>query len=225
MSGKIAWFSSIGLSVVLAFSLSSCAPTLGVASEQPYTSARPYTGPISGVAIVMSTPQQRYRELADSAYSFMVSVFSGHPYARARYDMIERSEIERIIEEHRLSADGFVDQSTAPMLGQLLGAQYIVVVDLINADIRSSGVSGVNVGGVRLGGGVATVTVAVSSRLIDATTGRVLATGMGTVTGTAVTGARVGSSGFGSEASLGAAIDLFPEAAMRSLNQMFSRLG
>lgn len=211
------------LAATLTLALAACAPSTTIDPQAPYRGPT-YTGPISGVAVVMSTPGSRYRDLANSAYTYAVSAVARHPFARPRYDMIERSEIDRILEEQGISQSGFVDRSTAPQLGQLLGAQYILIVDLVSADVRNTGVRGIDLGGVRLGGGVATVEVTIASRMIDVTTGRVLGTGMGTVSGTTMTGLSIDNTAIGSPASVEIAVDLFPEAVMRSLNDLFRLL-
>lgn len=203
--------------------LAACSPGTSFQAEAPYFRGG-YDGPIEGVAIVMNSPAREYRDLADTVYMHSLTGFARHPYARERFDMVERSEIDRIVEEHRLGSSGFVDARTAPQLGQLLGANHVLLVDLLGAEVRPASVSGLQIAGMRLGGSGATLHVSLMMRIIDTTTGRVRATGYGETASSALTGFSMDRTRVNTPATTGMIQDLLPETVMRSLNDLFRNL-
>ena len=50
-----------------------------------------------------------------------------HEFLRLGYDVVERTEIERLIKEQKLGASGFVDPNQAVAIGKLAGADSIVI--------------------------------------------------------------------------------------------------
>lgn len=214
----------VGATISLAlFSVLACSPAANIEPTAPFTQA--WDGPVETIAIVMAEPDRKHRPLANGVMSLATATFARHPYARQRFDLVEREEIDRVLREHRLSTSGFVDRATAPMLGDLLGAQYILVVNLVGADIRESRVSGLDVAGVRLGGGTASISVSLGARLVDVQTGRVLANGLGNVQTAVMTGLSVDGVSFETSASREMVLDLIPEVAMRALNDIFRNIG
>ncbi len=198
--------------------VTACSPAASLQASEPFVQA--WQGPVETVAIVMSQPERRFDVLANRAMRLVEATFAGHPYAQQRFDVIERTALERILDEHRLSSGGFVDPDTAPRLGALLGAQYIMVVDLVGADVRDSRA---RLPG--LGGGAATVSVSVNARLVDVQTGRVVANGLGSVEATVLTRLQTRGAGvFTTSAGQDLVLELVPEATMRALNDAFRRI-
>lgn len=207
----------------LILTLSACAPMATVTPVKAW--AAPYNGPIQTVAVVMSNPRFAYQPLARSAYNLAYAAFVDHPYTQERFDIVERSRINAIMREYRLGADGILDPSTAPRLGRLLGARDILVLGLTSANIRRSSVGGLDVDGVRLGGGAADVSVTISARLVDVQTGRVLAAGIGSVSAPVLTGVGIDGANFSNQADAQIVLDLVPEATTKALNIVFKRIG
>lgn len=56
-----------------------------------------------------------------------VSDLLTHEFLRLGYDVVERTEIERLIKEQKLGASGFVDPNQAVAIGKLAGADSIVI--------------------------------------------------------------------------------------------------
>lgn len=50
-----------------------------------------------------------------------------HEFLRLGYDVVERSELERLVKEQKLGASGFVDPNKAVEIGKLAGADSIVI--------------------------------------------------------------------------------------------------
>jgi len=219
MRSRLTWF-AVPLLLVL---LPACAPAATVSSESTYIGSA-YDGPIEGIAVLMSNPRTNHAPIAESVYQNAVAGMTRHPYARARFDVVERSAIEQVMSEVRLGSSGFVDANTAPQLGQLVGANYIVLFGITMADVRPVNVRGVRVAGVRLGASGANLTVALTARMIDTTTGRLLATGYGEVATMVSTGASVAGASVGGTVTAGMIQELLPEVVARTLNDLFRNL-
>ena len=50
-----------------------------------------------------------------------------HEFLRLGYDVVERTEIEKLIKEQKLGASGFVDPDQAVTIGKMAGADSIVI--------------------------------------------------------------------------------------------------
>lgn len=95
--------------------------------------------------------------------------------------VVERERIDRVLEEQDFAASGRVRQDTAAPLGQLVGAEYMVlgtVTDYSESTSRRGGglnIRGPSIGGRRssigIGGEQSEAYIAVDIRVINATTG------------------------------------------------------
>jgi len=200
----------------------ACAPGASVERAPAFTAA--WNGPIETVALVMSPPASSVRVFAESAYNLSSLEFLRHPYARQRFDVIERARLDVVLDELGLGQSGLVDTSTAPQLGRLLGARYVIVVDLVNLSVRPSSLSGLRVSGVPLGFGMADLDITLMVRMVDVETGRVRASGAGRVQDMIFTGISVDGLDFSSPATRELVLDLVPEAALRAFNDLFRQI-
>lgn len=99
-----------------------------------------------------------------------------------KFNVVDRTHLNNTLQEHQLSAGGEVSPATLVRSGQLIGAKYLVVGNVLQ--FAQTGQSGANAGGLIGGiaggiiGGVRTnrVTLQVAVRVIDATTGQILQT-------------------------------------------------
>ena len=99
-----------------------------------------------------------------------------------KFNVVDRTHLNNTLQEHQLSAGGEVSPATLVQSGQLIGAKYLIVGNVLQ--FAQTGQSGANVGGLIGGiaggviGGVRTnrVTLQVAVRVIDATTGQILQT-------------------------------------------------
>lgn len=95
--------------------------------------------------------------------------------------MVERNNLESVMREKDLDASGRLRPDTAAQIGQLTGAEYIVLgtVTSYSEDTKRSG-GGLNIGGISIGGRSASIGiggskseayVAVDLRVVNANTG------------------------------------------------------
>jgi curli biogenesis system outer membrane secretion channel CsgG len=87
-----------------------------------------------------------------------------------RFEVVERSQLESVLEEQKLGLAGILDESTAVEVGKILGAEIMVVGSITDAGYSQSEVV--------LEDGSTQITwegsVAVSGRFVDVETGRVI---------------------------------------------------
>ena len=87
-----------------------------------------------------------------------------------RFDIVDRAYLQETLDEQYLSMTGSIDQATAAQIGQLLGAQYIVVGSITGLSSKKKS---------NVGGGTYTVIAHVYARMIEVETGRVVLAGSG----------------------------------------------
>jgi curli biogenesis system outer membrane secretion channel CsgG len=91
-----------------------------------------------------------------------------------KFAVIERQEIERIIQEQQFGTSFMVTPETAPKVGQILGAELFIVGSVSEFGQKQSNISG---GMSILGGGVSTKQsrAVIDIRLINTSTGEIVA--------------------------------------------------
>lgn len=91
-----------------------------------------------------------------------------------KFSVIERQELEKVLEEQKLGESGLVTAETAPKLGKLLGVELLVVGSVSEFGTKESQVSG---GLSFISGGVKTKTAraVVDVRLVNTVTGEIVA--------------------------------------------------
>jgi len=161
------------VAVLTLFVLGACAPTTSSGSssavENPFDA--PYDGPIETVALLVDargTESSTERSMADAALYALLD----HPYAYRRYDVVERSRVDAITDELGLTSSGLVDQSTAAEVGQLLGANSVLLMSVSGVSVSPYGLASFNIG---VGGSVYDVRATVQMRLVDIESGRIIA--------------------------------------------------
>ncbi len=108
-------------------------------------------------------------------------------YKNGTYVVIERSQIDRIVNEQNLQQSGRADASTATKLGRLLGVDAMIMGSITqfgSADKKlGMGGGGFHIGGIGLGGlgrKSTKATVVIDARIVDIGTGEILAVAQGT---------------------------------------------
>ncbi len=97
-----------------------------------------------------------------------------------KFDVLDRKNLDSTLQEHKLSASGEIDPTTAISAGRLVGARYLISGNILQfAHTGSSGAgAGGLIGGIAGGiiGGVRSdrVTLKVAVRVVDAQTGRIV---------------------------------------------------
>jgi hypothetical protein len=92
--------------------------------------------------------------------------------------VLERQNLDAILQEQRLSKEGIVDPSTAVPTGKLLGADYLITAKATEFGVRDDRIGGAfglgNLGGLQLRNSTARVVIDV--RLLDVQSGSVMTT-------------------------------------------------
>lgn len=99
-----------------------------------------------------------------------------------KYSVIEREQIQKIMQEQAFGASGFVDEKSAAKIGGILGVQYVVYGKVTEFNCRKESIKTGNLLGGSLGGlGIDTVKakVTIDARMIDTTTGEVITVARG----------------------------------------------
>lgn len=98
-----------------------------------------------------------------------------------RFIVLERESLDTVLDEQDLGASGRVRRDTAAAIGEIEGAELLVVAAVTEFDGNSGGTSG-SLGGGKIGrvfgaisGGSRSAHMAIDLRVVDATTSRVLA--------------------------------------------------
>ena len=97
-----------------------------------------------------------------------------------KVSVVDRSHIDSVMQEKNLNLSGDISPATSMQLGRLVGAKYLIVgriVQFSETSANSGSLGGFAPGGFSVGGVKGEkVTLRVSSRIIEASTGRIVAT-------------------------------------------------
>ncbi len=90
------------------------------------------------------------------------------------FRVLERKELDAVINEQNLGASGMVNPKTRSRLGKLTGAKYLVAATLSAFEQNTSGGGGgISFGGISLGGNQEKAYMAVDLKVIDVETGEI----------------------------------------------------
>ena len=133
-----------------------------------------------------------------------------------KYSMIERNAIEKILNEQNFANSDRVDPTTAAKIGKVLGVDAVIMgsITQFGRDDQNKTYGGAAVGGVTRKFGIgglqkreAKAVVAITARMVDTTTGEILAAVTGTGESTRKGTSLVGAGGGGGNAA-GAGYDM-----------------
>lgn len=94
--------------------------------------------------------------------------------ATGKFRMVERSQLQAVMEEQNLAASGRVQGGTGAKIGKLVGADYLVTGTVTAYEENTKGTGGgLSFKGISLGGKSERAYLAVDLRVIDATTGEI----------------------------------------------------
>lgn len=113
------------------------------------------------------------------------------------FELLSRTDVDKMVQEHELTATGLVDDSSAPAFGKMLGAEYLLIANV-------TGLSNTKKDNKAIGKGKNNyeVTAKMSARIVEVETGRmVLAATSSATSKVKVTGSlvRVGTNSFSPE--------------------------
>lgn len=91
------------------------------------------------------------------------------------FAIVERANLEPVLREQDLAAGGRISQGTAAKIGQMTGAQYLVMgtVSAFESDTSNTG-GGISFGGISIGGKKGEAYMAIDLRVVDTTTSEVV---------------------------------------------------
>lgn len=142
--------------------------------------AEAYDGPKARIAVAefedKMSSSGAYREEYGRGMSDMLTTAL---FQSNRYIVLERQKLRAVMAEQNLGATGRIKQETAAQIGEVEGAELLVMGAITGFDPGTSGV-GVGLGGLFGGtlgglmGGVKTARVAMDLRVVDVNTGRIV---------------------------------------------------
>ncbi len=92
--------------------------------------------------------------------------------ATKAFNVVERNMLEAALNEQDLAASGRIAQGTAAQIGQLTGAQYLVMGTVTSYEENTAGTGGgIGYKGFRIGGNKSEAYIAVDLRVMNSTTG------------------------------------------------------
>ncbi len=89
------------------------------------------------------------------------------------FNVVERSQVDAVLDEQDLAGDGRVDPATAAEYGRMTGADYLVLGTVTAYEEQSRSGGGIGYKGIRVGGKKGKTYVAVDLRVVQSTTGEV----------------------------------------------------
>jgi curli biogenesis system outer membrane secretion channel CsgG len=179
-------FSALATAILLLHACSGVQPTAkptstgGPAIEQ--VQKEDYMGPKARVAVTKFLDKSAKGQYTGQIGDGMAEMLANALFTTNRYIVLERQSLDEVIREQDLGASGRVRTETAPKIGEIEGADLLIEGTITEFEPGSSGAGGGLAGFSRktgiLGGilgGVRNSHVAMIVKVIDARTGRRLA--------------------------------------------------
>ena len=133
------------------------------------------TGVKIGEADLSKEGEGFYKELG----SGVADIFVTEAFRSQQFRITERAELDKVLTEQNLATSGRIEPSTAAEVGQITGAELIVLGSVSEFGVNTTGGGGKVLG--IFGGSAETVTasIAVDIRVVDAKTAEIVAIGVG----------------------------------------------
>ena len=193
---KVLYLSALAAFVI---GLISCAPTATVTSGEGPSIAEAqadrYDGPKARLAVGEFTDKTargqgetgwygmyglQFKEIGEGMRDMLTTAL----FNTNRYIVLEREQLNEVLAEQDLAAEGRVKKETAAPTGEIYGADLIITAAVTEFEGSAKGVGGgTRVLGVTVDGGVKKAQLAIDVRIIDAKTSQIVAAA--TVTGSA----------------------------------------
>ncbi len=87
----------------------------------------------------------------------------------ADFEILSRTDVDKVVQEHELAATGLIDTSTAPTFGRMLGAEYLLITNVTGLSSRKKTASVVGTGSKDY-----IVTARMAGRIVEVESGRVV---------------------------------------------------
>ena len=135
----------------------------------------------------------------------------------ADFEILSRTDVDKLVQEHELTATGLIDNSTAPAFGKMLGAEYLLITNVTGLTNTKKK------GSIGKGKNDYIVTARMSARIVEVESGRVvLAAASSATSNVKITGSlvRVGTNNF----SPGVADEALEKAAKELVDKLLTGL-
>ncbi|MDH7512035.1 MAG: CsgG/HfaB family protein [Clostridiales bacterium] len=183
---------SILFSLVMIFGfLMSCAPTAKVTSAGgpsiAEARAERYDGPKARLAVGEFRDKTakgegptgwfgmfgiHFKEIGDGMRDMLTTAL----FNSNRFIVLEREQLDTVLQEQDLAASGRVKKGTEAPIGEIYGADLIITAAVTEFEGGAKGVGGeTRVLGVTVGGGLTKAHIAIDLRIIDAKTSQIVA--------------------------------------------------
>ncbi|MBU1189355.1 MAG: SH3 domain-containing protein [Gammaproteobacteria bacterium] len=144
--------------------------------------AEAYNGPKARIAVARfeNKTADSYNWYNPSIGDGMADMLTTALVNSGRYIVLERESLDTVLNEQDLGASGRIKQGTAAAIGEIEGAELLIVAAVTEFDDNSGGTRG-GVGGFgggvfgAIAGGSKSAHMAIDLRVVDATTSRILA--------------------------------------------------
>ena len=153
------------LAILLPFFLFMCGPTATVTTRGgPTISQVQRTSPYEKMRIAVARFENKTPYYVSEG---MTDMLTSALFNTGKFIVLERENLDVVIQEQRLSSVGVIDKRTAVPAGMLEGAEFLVVGAITGFEPNYRGAK-------TLVGGVKQSYVAIDMRIIDSKTGRVV---------------------------------------------------
>ena len=85
------------------------------------------------------------------------------------FEILSRTDVDKLVQEHELTATGLIDTSTAPTFGKMLGAEYLMITNVTGLSSRKKTASVAGTGSKNY-----IVTARMAARIVEVESGRVV---------------------------------------------------
>lgn len=109
--------------------------------------------------------------------SELSDMLTGELSSTKKFRLVERREVEQVVNELKFGESGLVDPSTKSKLGRIKGAQYLVMANVTSFEggTEKKG-GGLNFMGIGIGGSSSKAYIAVDLKIVDVETSEVIDT-------------------------------------------------
>lgn len=91
-----------------------------------------------------------------------------------KFRVIEREQLDKVLQEQNFGASGRVDASSAAKIGKILGVKYLLMGRVTEFTFKSSGGGAIGKKGIGLGIKTTTARVTIDARLVETSTAEIL---------------------------------------------------
>jgi curli biogenesis system outer membrane secretion channel CsgG len=174
----------------LAGSAAAARLTSGQSQTIAQAQAEPYNGPKACLSVGQFTDKTakgqgetgwygmyglQFKEIGDGMRNMLTTAL----FNTNRFIVLEREQINEVLDEQDLGASGRVKKETAPPVGEIYGADLIITGAVTEFEGSAKGVGGgTRVLGVTVSGGLKKAHMAIDVRIIDAKTSQIVAATM-----------------------------------------------